>query len=99
MDSKKGLEIGDRFNHRGRGNCTFTEICAALEAMNPDPTSTFVLLDEASDEIEVSIELLDKIEIEVPLLCGLCLKPLIEGEEIMCNSCRLGLKRKLRKKI
>jgi len=97
MDSKEGIEIGDKFNHRGRGQCSFTELCAALEALNPDPTSIFVLLDGGNDEIEVSIALLDKIEIELPLLCGLCLTPLKEGEDIMCDLCRGRLKRKLRK--
>jgi len=99
MDSKEGIEIGDVFNHRGRGRCSFTELCFALEAMNPDPTSIFVLFDGESDQIEVSIALLDKVEFEPPLLCGLCCKPLSEGEDIMCKSCSGGLKRKLRKKI
>lgn len=99
MDSKEGLEIGDRFIHKGRGKCSYTEFCSALEAMNLDPTSTFVLLDGESDEIEVSIALLEKIEFEPPLLCGLCFSPLDGEEDVMCESCKRGLKRKLRKKI
>lgn len=98
MDSKEGLEIGDKLNHKGRGLCAITEFCIALEAMNPDPTSTFVLFDGDSDEVEVSIALLEKIEPDLPLLCGLCLAPLKEDEDVMCESCRRGLKRKLRNK-
>ena len=96
MNSKEGLEIGDRFNHKGRGLCTFTEFCFALEAMNPDLTSTFVLLNGDSDEIEVSIALLEKLEFEPPIVCQLCFRSIEEGA--VCSFCSKKLSKQIEKK-
>lgn len=33
---------GTRLTHRHRGACVYTDVCAALQALNADPTSVFV---------------------------------------------------------
>jgi len=96
MKSKDNIEIGDRFNHKMRGLCTFTEVAFALELMNPDVTSIFVLFDDETDEIEVSIGFLEKVDFEPPRICQLCFKPLVDTDiNLVCRLCSLGIKNKL----
>ena len=81
--------------HSGRGNCTFTETAYALECMNPDPTSLFLLIDEESEEVELSIACLTKIEDEPPELCQSCFTLLKVGEYGLCSLCARKIGSKL----
>jgi hypothetical protein len=95
MESKNDITIGDKFVHSGRGNCTFTETAYILECMNPDPTSLFLLIDGESEEVELSIACLTKLEDEPPELCQNCFSKLNEGEYGLCSSCKKGIANKL----
>jgi hypothetical protein len=87
MKDKEDLTIGDRFIHSSRGVCIFTETAYALECMNPDLTSLFLLVDGESEEVELSIDCLTKIEENIPELCVNCFRELKEGEISICSSC------------
>lgn len=95
MKDKEDITIGDRFKHSGRGICTFTETAYALECMNPDPTSLFLLIDGKSEEVELSISCLTRIDDELPNLCQKCFKELNEGEFGLCPFCAKGIVNKL----
>lgn len=84
MINKDDITIGDRFKHP-KGFCTFTEIAFALEAMNPDPTSLFVLFDGANDETEISLSLLEQYD-DIPRICNVCFRK-IETDDNICHVC------------
>lgn len=84
MIDKEDITIGDRFKHP-KGICTFTEVAFALEAMNPDSTSLFVLFDGTNEEIEISLSLLEPYD-DIPRLCNICFKP-IETDDNICKIC------------
>jgi hypothetical protein len=86
MIDKDEITIGDRFRHP-KGLCTFTEIAFALEAMNPDPTSLFVLFDNEHDEVEVSLSLLSIFD-DLPKVCNLCLREFNGLSKLnICSDC------------
>jgi hypothetical protein len=87
MKDKDDVTIGDKFIHSNKGICTFTETAYALECMNPDLTSLFLLVDGEKEETELSISCLTKIEEDVPELCVNCFKELKKGEISLCSFC------------
>jgi len=95
MENKEDITIGDVFMHSNRGKCIFTETAYALECMNPDPTSLFLLIDGESEEIELSISNLTKIEEEIPELCQNCFNKLEDGEFGLCSFCAKKIANKL----
>lgn len=91
MIDKNDITIGDRFSHP-KGSCMFTEVAFALEAMNPDPTSIFVLFDGTSDEVEVTLSLLSVLD-DIPKICNLCLRDMNGNDSIKSNICVNCIKR------
>lgn len=93
MFDKDIIQIGDLIHHRGLNKSgVFNETCVALEAMNPDPTSTFVQFDGEKEPREVSISLCDIKEFEPPNVCQLCLSRLSKNDSTICKSCEDRIK-------
>lgn len=95
MENKDDITIGEKFLHSGRGKCTFTETAYALECMNPDPTSLFVLIEGTNEEVEVSISCLTKLDEEPPEICPACFSILRENEIGLCQLCTKKIVNKL----
>ena len=47
--------IGTILHHRNRGRCVFTETCARLQSLNPDPSSIFVEIDGDVQEVTAAL--------------------------------------------
>ena len=96
MIDKNELQIGDKLYHRGL-NITgiFDETCAALEAMNPDPTSIFIQFGDDPDPKEVSLKLCESREEQLPEVCQMCFKDLKEEEFNICTLCARKIQAKL----
>lgn len=56
------FEIGAKLRHSHRGDCVFTEMCAALQERNCDPSSIFVDLEDGEGPIEVTKSLVKRHE-------------------------------------
>ncbi len=96
MIDKKELQIGDRIYHRGlKQEGTFDEICAALEAMNPDPSSVFIQFGSDPDPKEVSLPLCEVKDEKLPEVCQMCFKDLDEEEFNICTQCARKIQGKL----
>lgn len=95
MKNKDDITIGDKFVHSGRGVCIFTDTAYALECMNPDPTSLFLLIEGAREEAELSVACLTKIEDEPPQVCQSCFTTLKEGDYGLCPFCKNKIANKL----
>lgn len=88
MIDKQELQIGDQIYHRGLNlTGTFDETCAALEAMNPDPSSIFIQFGSDPDPKEVSLKLCESKEEELPEVCQMCFRELKEEEFNICTLC------------